>query len=97
VQNNSTKSTNKLINEKLIFKTLKYIKKEEELAMSRRNRVLIPEARSGLEKFKLEVASDLGLSNYDSIDKGELTSRQNGYVGGEMVKRMVADYESRLK
>lgn len=65
--------------------------------MSRRNRVLIPEAKSGLERFKLEVASDLGMTNYDSIDKGELTSRQNGYVGGEMVKRMVAEYESKLK
>jgi hypothetical protein len=65
--------------------------------MSRRNKVLIPEARSGLNRFKLEVASDLGLSNYEDIDKGELTSRQNGSVGGEMVKRMVADYESRLQ
>ena len=65
--------------------------------MSRRNKVLIPEARSGLNRFKLEVASDLGISNYEDIDKGELTSRQNGSVGGEMVKRMVADYESKLK
>jgi Small, acid-soluble spore proteins, alpha/beta type. len=31
-----------------------------------------------------------------AIDKGELTSRQNGYVGGEMVRKMVQDYESRL-
>jgi hypothetical protein len=62
-----------------------------------RNRVLIPQARYGLDKFKLEVASELGLPNYDSIDKGELTSRQNGSIGGEMVKRMVADYESKLK
>jgi hypothetical protein len=65
--------------------------------MSRTKKVLIPEARSGLERFKLEVADDIGIQNYDSIDKGELTSRQNGYVGGEMVKRMVADYESKLK
>jgi Small, acid-soluble spore proteins, alpha/beta type. len=64
--------------------------------MSRTNKVLIPQAKSGLQRFKLEVASELGISDYDSIDKGELTSRQNGSVGGEMVKRMVADYESKL-
>lgn len=63
---------------------------------SRNNRVLVPQARYGLDKFKLEVASELGIANYDSIDKGELTSRQNGYVGGIMVKRMIEDYESRL-
>lgn len=65
--------------------------------MSRSNKVLVPQARHGLDSFKLEVASGLGISNYDSLDKGELTSRQNGSVGGEMVKRMVADYENKIK
>jgi small acid-soluble spore protein D (minor alpha/beta-type SASP) len=65
--------------------------------MSNRNRVLIPEAKSGLNKFKLEVANEIGIQNYDDIDKGELTSRQNGSVGGEMVRRMIADYEGKLK
>ena len=64
--------------------------------MSNTNRTLIPEAKHGLDKFKLEVASDIGITNYNAIDKGDLTSRQNGYVGGEMVKRMVQDYESKL-
>jgi len=64
--------------------------------MSNTNRTLIPEAKHGLDKFKLEVASDIGITNYNAIDKGNLTSRQNGYVGGEMVKRMVQDYESKL-
>ena len=64
--------------------------------MPNRNRTLIPEAKHGLNKFKLEVASDIGITNYDDIDKGNLTSRQNGSVGGEMVKRMVEDYESKL-
>ena len=64
--------------------------------MSNRNRTLIPEAKYGLDKFKLEVASDIGIDNYDNIDKGDLTSRQNGSVGGEMVKRMVEEYESKL-
>jgi small acid-soluble spore protein A (major alpha-type SASP) len=61
------------------------------------NRTLIPEARQGLNRFKVEVASELGLANYESIDKGNLTSRDNGYVGGTMVKRMVEAYEQGLK
>ena len=64
--------------------------------MSNRNRNLIPEAKHGLDKFKLEVASDIGIDSYDNIDKGNLTSRQNGSVGREMVKRMVEEYERKL-
>jgi hypothetical protein len=61
-----------------------------------RNRVLVPEAQNGLDQFKLEVASELGLTDYANIDKGNLTSRENGYVGGLMVKRMVEAYEINL-
>jgi len=64
--------------------------------MSYTNKVLKPEAKMGLDKFKLEIASGIGLANYATADKGNLTSRQNGSVGGEMVKRMIADYESKL-
>jgi hypothetical protein len=64
---------------------------------SRNNRVLVPQAKQGLDRFKTEVASELGLANYEAIDKGNLTSRQNGYVGGTMVKRMVEAYEQGLK
>jgi hypothetical protein len=61
-----------------------------------RNRALVPEAQAGLDQFKYEVASELGLSNYANVDKGNLTSRENGYVGGIMVKRMVEAYERGL-
>ncbi|MDK2917363.1 MAG: small acid-soluble spore protein [Candidatus Petromonas sp.] len=64
--------------------------------MARNNRVLVPEAKAALESFKLEVANELGLTNYDSIDKGNLTSRQNGYVGGYMVKRLVEMAERQM-
>jgi hypothetical protein len=53
------------------------------------NRVVVPAARQALNQMKLEIANELGLSNYDSIDKGNLPSRQNGYVGGYMTRRMV--------
>lgn len=58
------------------------------------NRVLVPEAKKALDSFKLEVANELGIANYDQMDKGNLTSRENGYVGGTMVKKMI-DYAER--
>jgi len=61
------------------------------------NKTLVPGAKQGLDKFKVEVASSLGLKNYEAADKGDLPSRDNGSVGGEMVKRMVASYEESIK
>ena len=59
------------------------------MARNNGNKVVVPEAKMALNQMKLEIAGELGLSNYESIDKGNLTSRQNGYVGGYMVKRLV--------
>lgn len=53
-------------------------------------------AKPALKNLKTEVASELGLSNYDSIDKGNLTARQNGYVGGYMTKTLVEMAEQSL-
>ena len=61
------------------------------------NRNLVPEAKQGLNRLKNEVASEVGLQNYENINKGDLTSKQNGSVGGEMVKRMVERYEQSIK
>ena len=60
------------------------------------NKSLVPEAKQGLNKLKTEVASEIGLKNYESADKGNLSSKQNGSVGGEMVKKMVQSYEQGL-
>ncbi|ATD55885.1 alpha/beta-type small acid-soluble spore protein [Clostridium chauvoei] len=59
------------------------------------SKTLVPEAKNGLSAFKNEVAAELGVpfSDYN----GDLTARQCGSVGGEMVKRMVEQYESSLK
>lgn len=54
-------------------------------------------AESALNRFKMEVAGELGIANYDQSDKGNLTSRQNGYVGGNMTKKMVAFAEQALQ
>ncbi len=64
---------------------------------SGRNRTLIPEAKQGLNRLKAEVASEVGLNDYENQDKGNLSSRQNGYVGGNMVKHMIESYEQGLK
>lgn len=59
------------------------------------SKTLIPEAKQGLSQFKNEVANEIGV-NFKGYN-GDLTSKQCGSVGGEMVKRMVADYESKIK
>lgn len=60
-----------------------------------RNRVLVPEAKQGLNRFKMEAAKEVGVNLTDGYN-GDLTSRENGSVGGQMVKRMVESYESTL-
>lgn len=64
--------------------------------MANNNRILVPEARQALEQMKLEIANELGISNYNTIDKGNLPSRVNGYVGGNMVKRLVETAQSQI-
>ena len=64
--------------------------------MASSNRTSIPGARHSLDQFKYEIASEVGITNYQTVDKGNLTSRQNGTVGGTMVKKMVESYERGL-
>lgn len=52
------------------------------------NRAAVPEAKGALDKFKYEVASELGVPLSDGYN-GDLTSRQNGSVGGYMVKKIL--------
>lgn len=53
-------------------------------------------AKPALNNLKTEVAGELGLNNYEQIDKGNLTARQNGYVGGYMTKKLVEMAERQL-
>ena len=57
----------------------------------------VPAAKSALNQMKLEIANEVGIANYDSIDKGNLTARQNGYVGGNMTKKLVEMAEQQLQ
>ncbi len=63
--------------------------------MSRRNRVLVPEARQAMENFKTEVANSINVDLKQGYN-GDLTSREAGYVGGEMVRRMIRHAEDDL-
>ena len=59
------------------------------------NKTLVPEAKEALEKFKMEAASEVGV-NLTQGYNGDLTSRQAGSVGGQMVKKMIQSYENNL-
>ena len=63
--------------------------------MSRSNRKLIPQATQALDNMKYEVATSFGI-NLKNGYNGDLTSAQNGRVGGEMVKRMIQQYEQSM-
>ena len=64
--------------------------------MASNNNPVKPNAKNGLNNMKTEIANELGISNYDSVDKGNLTARQNGYVGGYMTRRLVEMAEQQL-
>lgn len=61
-----------------------------------RNRNLVPEARAALDKFKMEAASEVGVTLNQGYN-GQLTSREAGSIGGQMVKKMVEKYENEIK
>ncbi len=53
---------------------------------------VVPEAREGLNRFKMEAANEVGV-NLKQGYNGDLTSRQAGSIGGQMVKKMIQAYE----
>ena len=59
------------------------------------NKMNVPEAKSAMDKFKFEVASELGVPLTDGYN-GNLTSKQNGSVGGYMVKKMIEEQEKQM-
>lgn len=63
--------------------------------MSSRNSAAVPQAKEALNKFKYEVASEIGVPLKQGYN-GDLTSYQNGSVGGMMVKKMIAEQEKRM-
>jgi len=61
-----------------------------------KNKVNVPEAKAAMDKFKMEAANEVGVTLKQGYN-GDLTSRQAGSVGGQMVKKMVESYENSIK
>ena len=59
------------------------------------NRIVVPEAREAMDKFKMEAANEVGV-NLKQGYNGDITAREAGSIGGEMVKRMIAYAESNM-
>ena len=62
---------------------------------SSQQKVNVPEARAALDNMKFEIARELGI-NFKQGYNGDLTSRENGYVGGYMVRRLIEQAEKQM-
>lgn len=60
---------------------------------SSNNKIMVPQARAAMDKFKMEAANEVGV-NLKQGYNGDLTSREAGSVGGQMVKKMIEAYET---
>ena len=69
---------------------------QQSSSSSRSGRTVVPEAKGALNQMKYEIASELGI-NLKQGYNGDLTSRQAGSVGGQMVKKMIKSYEESMK
>ena len=61
-----------------------------------KSKVIVPEAKAALDQFKMEAASEVGV-NLSNGYNGDITARQAGSVGGQMVKKMIEKYENDIK
>ncbi len=64
--------------------------------MNSNNNIMVPQAKEAMERFKMEAASEVGV-NLKQGYNGDLTSREAGSVGGQMVKKMIEAYENGMK
>ncbi len=60
------------------------------------NRLVVPEAQEAMNRFKMEAANEVGVNLKEGYN-GDLTSREAGSVGGQMVKKMIEAYENSIK
>ena len=59
------------------------------------NKLNVPQARAAMDKFKMEAANEVGVNLKEGYN-GDLSSREAGSVGGQMVKKMIESYEKNL-
>ncbi len=60
------------------------------------NKLTVPQAKEAMERFKMEAANEVGV-NLKNGYNGDLTSKQAGSIGGQMVKKMIESYENSIK
>ena len=60
------------------------------------NNYVVPQAKAAMEQFKMEAASEVGVTLNKGYN-GDLTSRQAGSIGGQMVKKMIEKYEQDIQ
>lgn len=61
-----------------------------------KKKIVVPEARAALDRFKMEAASEVGVNLKEGYN-GHLSSREAGSIGGQMVKKMIESYENSVK
>ena len=64
--------------------------------MANKSSIVVPQAREAMVRFKMEAATEVGV-NLKQGYNGDLTSKQAGSVGGQMVKKMIEAYENSVK
>ena len=72
------------------------LQKEMSEMTNRSNSINVPAAKDAMDRFKMEAASEVGV-NLKQGSNGDLTSREAGSVGGQMVKKMIESYEQNMK
>jgi len=66
------------------------------MANNSSNRIVVPAARDAMDRFKMEAASEVGVTLKQGYN-GDISARQAGSIGGQMVKKMIEAYENGLK
>ena len=64
--------------------------------MAKSNKIVIPQAKAAMEKFKMEAANEVGVNLKEGYN-GDISAREAGSVGGQMVKKMIEEQENSMK
>ncbi len=59
------------------------------------NKIVVPEAKAAMEQFKMQAANEVGVQLNQGYN-GQLTSREAGSIGGQMVRKMIESYENTM-
>ena len=70
-------------------------KEKPNMSSKNNNKINVPEARAAMDKFKMEAAAEVGVNLKEGYN-GDLSSREAGSVGDQMVKKMIESYEKNL-